>query len=101
MTAYLIANIKVKDRDAYAIYEQAFGSAGNSEAFTTNGGEFKVVDESAEVVEGEWPYTRIVVAEFPSMENAKAWYHSDAYQQIIHHRHAASESSTIFVNGLG
>ena len=100
MTAYLIANIAIHDRERYSEYEHAFTSAANSSALADSEGSFKVVAENADVVEGQWPYNRIVVVEFPSMEKAKAWYESDAYQNIIHHRHAASESSAIFVNGL-
>lgn len=101
MTAYLIANIAIHDRDAYVAYEEAFISAANADALASSGGTFKAVDQSPEVVEGEWPFNRVVVIEFPSMENARDWYESTAYQDIIHLRHAASESSTIFVNGLG
>jgi hypothetical protein len=35
------------------------------------------------VHEGEWPFQRFVVVEFPSREAAEAWYRSPAYQKIL------------------
>jgi uncharacterized protein (DUF1330 family) len=45
------------------------------------------------------PKGRNVVLEFPSREQAEAWYHSDAYQAIIHHRKDNSTGNLILVDG--
>jgi uncharacterized protein (DUF1330 family) len=52
-----------------------------------------------EVIEGP-PAEGVVLIQFPTMDAAKAWYHSDAYQAAVKHRHAGAEYRVIFVEGL-
>jgi len=52
-----------------------------------------------EVLEGR-ATEGVVLLHFPSMEQAKAWYHSPAYQEAAAHRHAGSEYRVILVEGL-
>ena len=39
-----------------------------------------------ELLEGEGPVEGVVVAEFPSMEDAKKWYNSPGYVAVRQHR---------------
>lgn len=96
MTTYILAKIKIHDRETYAKYE-----AGFMEIFSQYKGRVLAVDESPAVVEGEWPYTRTVIVEFPSQDEANAWFRSDAYQALARHRHEAAESDIAFIQGLG
>jgi uncharacterized protein (DUF1330 family) len=41
-----------------------------------------------------------VLIEFPSNEDAKAWYGSDAYQEIAQHRWASSDAAVIMIAGI-
>jgi uncharacterized protein (DUF1330 family) len=41
------------------------------------------------------------VIEFPSLEQARAWYHSDAYQQLASIRREASTADFVLVEGVG
>lgn len=58
-------------------------------------------DESPRVIEGEAPYPRTVILEFPSEEAFRAWYDSPAYQEILPLRLDSTPGSLIVVNGLG
>jgi uncharacterized protein (DUF1330 family) len=40
-----------------------------------------------------------VIMEFPTMEDALEWYQSDAYQEALPYRLAASDTHTILVDG--
>ena len=51
-------------------------------------------------VEGEMPFERIVVLEFPSRDAAEAWYQSDAYQAVLPIRLAATRSQFVIVDAL-
>ena len=63
------------------------------------GGRYLVRGGAHEPVEGEWDLDRIVVVEFPSMEQARAAYGSPEYQEIAPIRHAASEGKAVLVEG--
>ena len=52
-----------------------------------------------EPVEGNPPRPRIVIIEFPSMQQARAWYDSPAYQAIVGIRRNASEGRLFLVEG--
>jgi len=52
-----------------------------------------------EVLEGD-PVEGIVIAEFPSLEAAKAWYESPAYQAIRHHRLKGAIYDGLVVQGV-
>ena len=95
MTAYLIAQLTVTDQEEFGKYE-----AGFMEVFSQYGGKILAVDQDPDVQEGEWPHKRTVLLEFPSMDKAKEWYHSDGYQKICKHRFAGSDGNVVFVKAL-
>ena len=51
-----------------------------------------------EVMEGD-STEGAVIAEFPSMEAAKAWYDSPAYREVRQHRHRGALYRAILVQG--
>ena len=51
-------------------------------------------------VEGEMPFERIAMLEFPSRKAAEDWYHSPAYQKILPLRTNATECQFIVVDGV-
>ena len=85
MSIYLIAQLDIHDRATYAKYASAF-----MEIFNRYGDKLLSVEEEPEVLEGEWSYTRTVLLEFPSQEQARVWYESADSQEIARHRRAAS-----------
>jgi uncharacterized protein (DUF1330 family) len=92
---YLVARVAVHDEDRYADYR-----AGTEATLTPYGGRFIVRGGRTECVEGTWDQGRTVVIEFPSFEQAKAWYESDAYQQLARIRHEASTGDFVLVEGI-
>jgi uncharacterized protein (DUF1330 family) len=94
MAAYMIAQISIHDRVEFEKY-----LAGFMEAFTPYDGRILAAKDSVEVVEGNWPYSRTVILEFPSIEQARNWYHSSAYQAVAQHRFKASTENSVFVEG--
>jgi len=63
------------------------------EIFCRYSGKLLAVDEAPTVKEGNWPYTRTVLIEFPTAEAFDAWFNSQEYQALAEHRHAASTGS--------
>lgn len=91
--AYWIAHVSVDDPDAYDAYRQA-----NAAAFSKFGARFLVRGGAQEVVEGGLR-PRSVVLEFPSLEAARACYHSVEYQQAKALRDPASKADLAIVEG--
>ena len=52
-----------------------------------------------EVLEGE-DFQSVVVIRFPTLEDAREWYFSDAYQEAIPHRWKGSEFQCLLVDGM-
>lgn len=77
MTAYLIAHIEVLDPEGYKAYPQR-----NTPLVERFGGRFIARGGAVEMLEGDAAPNRLVVIEFPSMDAARAWYHSPEYQEI-------------------
>jgi len=64
------------------------------------GGRFIVHGGETEVLEGSWPGF-VIVIEFPDAGRARAWYGSDAYQEIVALRTDNSDSDVVLVDGVG
>ncbi len=74
MPAYLIARVEVTDWSRYREYTKATPAA-----IQRYGGKFIVRGGEVVTLEGEPEVRRLVIIEFPSMEQAKAFYHSPEY----------------------
>jgi uncharacterized protein (DUF1330 family) len=92
--AFVILQILINNRDGY----QQYASAGHQDIFDKFGAELAASDETVEIVEGSWPFTRTVVIEFPSRELARAWYESDEYQAVIGLRRGSAISNVVIVS---
>ncbi len=51
-------------------------------------------------LEGQPPRGRIIIVQFPSLEQAHAWHESSAYQAILGYRLASSEGHAYFLEGV-
>jgi uncharacterized protein (DUF1330 family) len=86
MSAYLLSVIDKRDHATYAEYVAA-GFA------SLRGIEFEaIVGERPEVLEGTLPGTAVVLMRFNSLDEARNWYNSEAYQKAIPLRHAAART---------
>ncbi|MFF1414596.1 DUF1330 domain-containing protein [Streptomyces sp. NPDC058289] len=63
-------------------------------------GRFVIHGPPAEVVEGTWPGSMVLI-EFPSMAEARAWYDSPAYRAILHLRTDHIEGDLLLIEGVG
>jgi uncharacterized protein (DUF1330 family) len=94
VAAYLIAEIEITDPDAYAAYRPLAEAA-----IIKHGGRYLVRGGQAESPEGA-PPQRIVVLEFPSYAQAKAFYGSADYQAALSLRLASSTGRVVIVEGV-
>lgn len=97
MAAYVIITREspFRDEEAYAEYRRTSGQAR---------GDFKmkpvVVYGALEPLEGK-PPEGVVMLEFPTVAEAKAWYESPAYQAALKHRLRSADWRAVIVEGLG
>ena len=94
MAGYLIGQIKVNDPEAYSEYVKQ-----SSQTVEKYRGNFLVRGGEMEILEGECPYPRVVVIEFPSVEAAREWYNSPEYEGPKSIRMATAEANLVLVEG--
>ncbi len=94
MPAYFIVDIDVTDPTAFEEYRKAVPAT-----VEKYGGKFLVRGGRMEVVEGSWRPKRVVVTEFPSLEQAKRWYDSEEYRALKALRLRTSKGNVILVEG--
>jgi uncharacterized protein (DUF1330 family) len=51
-------------------------------------------------VEGDWQPVRLVILEFPSLDQVRQWYNSEEYRDLKALRLAATHSNGVIVEGL-
>jgi uncharacterized protein (DUF1330 family) len=95
MPAYIVVNVHVHDPVAYEPYKKmAFAAA------TKFGGRYIVRGGAIDVREGDYQPERFVIVEFPSIEQARAFYESPEYAPALAIRNAAATSSLFIVDGV-
>ncbi|MCB5183203.1 DUF1330 domain-containing protein [Streptomyces antimicrobicus] len=95
MTAYAIAHLR-----ATTVNEDVLRYIETIQAtLDPFGGRFLVHGAQAEVVEGPWTGTVVVVA-FPDTAAARAWYASEAYQAILPLRTRHITGEVVIVDGV-
>jgi uncharacterized protein (DUF1330 family) len=95
MAAYVVVQVDVKDPERYADYRVMVPPT-----LAKYGGRFIVRGGKTETLEGDWAPKRFVVVEFPSLEQAKAWWASPEYAEAKALRQATSETQMIVVEGV-
>lgn len=95
MAAYIVVDVAITDPQEYRTYTQQVPAT-----LEKYGGRFIVRGGQTETLEGDWQPGRFVILEFPSVEQARAWYSSPEYTAIIGIRHHAANSNMILVQGV-
>jgi uncharacterized protein (DUF1330 family) len=95
MPAYAIVDITVHDPVRYEEYKKLAPPA-----IAAYGGKYLVRGGRMDVLEGDWHPSRIVVLEFPSADQAKAWIDSPEYREARALRHATATTNAILVESL-
>ena len=93
MNAYVIVEVEVDDPVGYQKYRPLAAAS-----VTRHGGRYVARGGQTETFEGEWS-GRVVVLEFESLDAARAWYHSEDYQQALPLRLRTSRGRMIAVEG--
>ena len=95
MTAYIVfTRTKTLDQRELEAYW-----AGIKETMKGHPIEILVAYGNHEVLEGD-PIEGIVIARFPTVETAKHWYHSAAYQSVAKHRQKGAIYQGLIVEGV-
>lgn len=93
--AYFIIDVKINDPEGIKPYQ-----AKVAETYAPYGGKPIVAGGKVEVLEGRAPHSIVVMLQFPSIEQARAWHESPEYQAILAYRLAAAESNAYLVEGI-
>ena len=93
---YIMVEVTIPDLEAYRAsgYMQMA-----QDAIARHGGRFLVRGGEAEVTEGEGPVGRIVILEFPSRDQARAFFHSDDYAPALRLRQGMSSARGVLLSG--
>lgn len=95
MTAYIIARINVTDWEQYQHY-----MAATPPTIEKYGGRFISRGGDLVTLEGPEETCRVVLLEFPSVEQATAFYQSPEYQQAKTLRAGAASMEMVVVEGI-
>ena len=95
MAGYVIAIIDVTNTRAYQEYARQVPAT-----IAKYGGRYLVRGGKSEIAEGEWPGSRTVILEFPSLERAREWYDSPEYQPLRPLRQANSRGRIALFEGV-
>ena len=94
MSIYMIIDIEVTDSEMFAEYVEKVPKI--IEKF---GGRYHVRGGKISPVAGEWYPERIIVLEFPAMENVTNWLTSKEHMPLGDLRRKCTVSRAIFVEG--
>jgi uncharacterized protein (DUF1330 family) len=94
MPAYVIARVQVTDPGRYRAYTDRTPAV-----IAAYGGRFLARGGEMVTLEGPEEAGRVVLLEFPSMVQARAWFESEEYQEIRKLRLEASTGSLVLVDG--
>lgn len=95
MAAYYIVEIDIQDPAGFEEYRSKVPAT-----IERYGGKYLVRGGRLETLEGEWRPKRIVVLEFPSIEQAKRWYDSEEYRPLKELRRRTARGHIVLVDGV-
>jgi len=95
MAAYVIYQGEVLDPERYDEYK-----AKGAQTILAAGGKYLVRGGDVDVLEGEAPPGRTVLLEFPSREDALAWYRSSEYTEVRKLREGAARARMYIIDGV-
>ena len=95
MRALVIVQENLHDQAMFDAYRKDVMST-----LTPFSGKFLVRGGHLTVLEGQWPYERTAVLEFPSRAQAEAWYNSPAYQKVLPLRLNSTTSNLVIIDAV-
>ena len=94
MPAYGIVDLEVTEPAGFDAYRQLVLAT-----IQHYGGRYVVRGGAVETLEGDWQPKRVVVLEFPRLEQAKRWYNSEEYRDPKALRFKTAKTKLILVEG--
>lgn len=95
MPAYVVADVGVTDPARYEDYKKLAPAA-----IAKHGGRYLARGGETAVLEGDWRPGGVVVLEFPSLAQAKAFYDSAEYGEARRARAGAARMNMVVVDGV-
>jgi uncharacterized protein (DUF1330 family) len=95
MTAYVIMDMNITDPLRYEEYK-AFAVP----TVERYGGKYLAHGGTTEILEGSWAPGHLVIVQFESVEQAKAWLNSTEYHEPRRLRHEAAVTNMVVMEGL-
>ena len=94
MTVYALAQLSMKNRDAYDRYQARF-----MDVFRRFRGRLLAADEHPCVLEGSWDLDKVVLMSFPDESTFREWHDSPAYQEIAKDRKEGADATVLLIDG--
>ncbi len=95
MAGYVIVHDEISDEAVFAEFRQKVGAT-----VEACGGRYLVRGGATEVIDGDWAPDRLVVIEFDSADQAKAWLNSPEYLAIKDLRVKSASASVVIAEGV-
>ncbi len=95
MPAYVIAEIEVTDPAGFEEYRKVVPAT-----IARYGGRYVVRGGAVVPLEGDWKPERLVVLEFPSLEQARRWYDREEYRAPQAMRFRCARTRGVIVEGV-
>ena len=96
MSAYVVVDVEVTNPDAYEEYRRLAGAS-----VEQHGGRYVARGGQTAVFEGGWSPRRLVILEFPSLDQARRWYESEEYDAAKRVRVGSATMQMVAVEGVG
>ena len=95
VSAYVIVEIEITDPELYERYKQL--APPTVQAY---GGRYLARGGATAALEGVWDPQRLVILEFESLEQARAWHDSPEYREARSLRWRAAQSRMLAIAGV-
>ncbi len=95
MPAYMIVQATVTNPEQFTEYAERTPAL-----VEKYGGRYLALGSDVEKLEGDWDYQSVVISEWPSMDAARAFWHSAEYEELKKVREGALDATVLLANGL-
>lgn len=95
MAAYILVQVSINDSAQYEEYKKM-----TPLSLKPYEGKFAARGGYTECLEGDWQPERMVILEFPSVEQAKAWWSSKEYAPAKALRQRIAHTNMLLVEGV-
>lgn len=93
MAAHVLVDLDVTDREKFKAYANAV-----QDTVRKHGGSYNCKWGYPETLEGEWQAHRVVMIQFPSIEQARQWWDSAEYRPLKQLRRESSNARILLVD---